>query len=104
MVLALDPEPFTLYGEEYTPDNPIPEDGDPWTLPEIGIDVLRVNPRYLVEPDALAFLDVWFAYRGGGMGRGPLPDAGGYLDQAAWTMDAFRICFAVASAVERRDT
>ena len=45
-------------------------------------------------------LRLWQAYRGSGLAPGPLPDPGGLLDQAAWTMGAFRILDAAADAMK----
>jgi hypothetical protein len=43
-------------------------------------------------------LRLYYAYRGGGMGPGHLPFAGGLAEQSAWVMAAFDHC----SAVERK--
>lgn len=48
----------------------------------------------------MVLLQLWRAHRGSGLAPGPLPDPGGLLDQAAWTMDAFRILDAAAETMK----
>lgn len=45
-------------------------------------------------------LGLWQMYRGGGMGGGHLPDAGGAGDQAAIMMDCFRVMDAALAELE----
>ncbi len=53
-----------------------------------------VNPRLAVSPAALHV--VRLAWRGrGGMAPGPMPDAGGINDQAAWLIVATGMVLAV---------
>lgn len=47
-------------------------------------------------------LDAWRAWRGDGMGRGPLPFAGGYADQPAGLVVAFDAMDAAAAKVGER--
>lgn len=44
-------------------------------------------PRRLHDAELEQLLPMWVMLRD----HGVLPDAGGYLDQSAWTMDAFRL-------------
>ena len=47
-------------------------------------------------------LSLWNAFRGGGMGGGHLPAAGGMMDQPACVMAAFAIMSACAAALEKK--
>lgn len=60
--------------------------------------ILRIHPRYLIDPSASLAVDLAIAQQGGGFGGGPLPQAGGWLDQAASTMHAILI---VSNAMAR---
>lgn len=50
-----------------------------------------MHPAYLLGPEELAMLEIWGAWRGGGMGAGHLPFAGGAADQPACVMAALAI-------------
>lgn len=89
------------FGVEYTPENPIPDDSEPFNLDDLDIRDLRIHPSYLVDHWAMAVLDIWLTYRGGDA-RGPLPDRGGYNGQAAWLMAAIDVCQSAASAIRKR--
>ncbi|MGE0253478.1 MAG: hypothetical protein AB7H93_23625 [Vicinamibacterales bacterium] len=93
-------------GEQFTPDNPMR--GNAWVVEEIGA-VLRVHPSHLVDPEHLALVAAWFTHAGGGGGMlgaspGPLPCAGGALDQPAWVMDAFSVIGCAVTALRKRST
>lgn len=47
-------------------------------------------------------LECWQAWRGGGFGAGYLPDRGGYMDQPAAMIEAFRIMSAADAEMEPR--
>lgn len=72
-----------------------PPGGGRWVIPAAGEDQpemeWRVNPRLACPPGALHAVRLWFQSRGGMGGAGPLPDAGGLNDQAAWLMHAFNL-------------
>lgn len=57
-------------------------EGDGWVFPEIGLG-LTAHPRHLVDEAAQALVKIWSMTRGGLGGPGPLPAAGGALDQPA---------------------
>ena len=82
-------------GQQFTADNPAPED-EGWTLPQFEL-TSRIHPIHLIDAEAWLAWDLFGEYRGGGMGGGHLPEAGGSLDQAACTMASFSI---LAGAVE----
>lgn len=44
---------------------------------------------------------MYFAYRGGGMGPGHLPFAGGLAEQPAWLLAAFDHCSSVEAKHEQ---
>ena len=46
-------------------------------------------------------LSAWYAWSGGMSGHGPLPWAGGYLEQPALLMDAFATLSAGQAALRR---
>lgn len=49
-------------------------------------------PLSQVDHGAFAVVDAWWTARGqGGMSAGPLPVAGGWMDQTAWIHRAFAI-------------
>jgi hypothetical protein len=66
---------------------------------------LRVHPLHLIEPVDLLLVDLWRRCRGGepgpfgGGGPGPLPEAGGVLDQAVCTMESLAVIEAAYQAV-----
>lgn len=66
-------------------------EGDFWEFPSIGIPELRVHPAHLTDDADVLLIEMWRAFTGGLGGRGPLPFAGGYADQPACVMAAFRI-------------
>lgn len=67
---------------------------DPWIV--CG-DEYREHPRRHIGEDEAAMLEVWEWSRGGIGGRGYLPEAGGYLDQAARNMDIIAVGNATAA-------
>lgn len=81
--------------EHYTEEDPAPE-SDGWSLPELGIPSLRVHPINLVDECDRVLLDQYLASV-----QGPqvLPDPGGYNDQSAFVMAAFRVIGAAYDAV-----
>lgn len=88
--------------DDATPDAPLPE-GDGLDYPQVGL-ILRVHPRYLVDEDDLALLDLWRAWRPGMGGAGHLPFSGGAAEQPACVMDALALIDGVAAAVRpKRD-
>ncbi len=60
----------------------------------------RCNPRLVLPPAALHAVRLYARHRGG-MAPGPLPDAGGINDQAAWLMEAFGVLGAAEEAAEK---
>lgn len=62
------------------------------SMPEIGWPEIRVHPRYFLGEEEMAVAALWWQYRGGGLGNGPLPFAGGAADQPSLVMDAFGAC------------
>jgi len=72
----------------------IPEAGDE---PEM---IWRRNPRLVVSPGAMHAVRLYYQHKGG-MAPGPLPDAGGVNDQAAWLMAAFNILGGIERAWEK---
>ena len=50
----------------------------------------RGNPGKAVPPAALHAVRLFYRNKGG-MAPGPLPDAGGVNDQAAWLLSAFAL-------------
>lgn len=81
--------------EQYTEENPAPE-GDEWSLPELGIPSLRVHPLHLVDEIDRILLDMYLASV---QGPQALPDPGGFNDQSAYVMAAFRVIGAAYDAV-----
>ena len=75
--------------------------GDCWSLPEIGVAELSVHPRHLIDEDLGPMMTLWAAWRGG-MGAGPLPEAGGLLNQAACTMASLAVALAADAALSRK--
>lgn len=75
---------------------------DGWSLPEIGIALLRVHPSHLVGDEALLALQLWRLWQGGLAGGGPLPEAGGSLEQPSALIAAFQIMSAAEAALTRR--
>lgn len=47
-------------------------------------------------------VDLWSLYRGGGLGGGALPDAGGTLDQSCTMLEAFAVMTAAADEFKPR--
>lgn len=74
--------------------------GDHWSFPEFGIEVLRVHPRNLLDPDDIAAVAAFKAWRGDGMGGRFLPFSGGVAEQPAALMSAFRHMEAVAADLQ----
>lgn len=58
-----------------------------------------MHPQHLVDEGDRLVVELWSLWRGGDLGRGPLPFAGGSAEQPAWIMDAFAICGAAAKAL-----
>ena len=54
-----------------------------------------MHPRHLIGDGDLV-VEMWLAWRAGGA----LPDPGGYQQQAALLMDAFRVCDQAAAALK----
>lgn len=46
-------------------------------------------------------LEIWQLYRGGGMGPGHLPDAGGIMDQPTAMLRAFAVMTATERALRK---
>lgn len=61
-------------------------DGSPWVL---GDYQFEQNPRYTLNSAWFAMVRHWRLWQGTGFGAGPLPQAGGTLDQPARMLDAF---------------
>ena len=74
-----------------------------WIIPAAGEDDAEMqwvgNPAKAVPPAALHTVRLYYRHKGG-MAPGPLPDAGGVNDQAAWLMAAFSMLAAVEAAWE----
>lgn len=77
------------------------DEGEHWSAPEIGIEGLTTHPRELVTESSAMVLELWQQYERqgafGGMGGvatfpvvGPLPYAGGYAEQPAALVAAFK--------------
>jgi hypothetical protein len=65
--------------------------------------VLRVGPSRFLVPEDHVLLDVWLAYRGGGLGGvGHLPFAGGYARQPAALMQALNVMSAADAQIRER--
>jgi len=62
----------------------------------------RRNPRLVVPPGAQHAVRLYWRHKGG-MATGPLPDAGGINDQAAWLMAAFNLLAGLERAWERQE-
>lgn len=56
-----------------------------------------MHPRFLVDAEMFALVDLWGLWRGGMSGHGPLPFSGGSAEQPAIVMDAFDFCEGVAA-------
>lgn len=54
----------------------------------------------LIGEGEIEMLRLWRAYRGGGMGPGHLPEAGGLMDQAAIILAAFDIMSAAEAELK----
>ncbi|HSF93784.1 MAG TPA: hypothetical protein VLA52_02075 [Thermohalobaculum sp.] len=71
---------------------------DAWVgLAPAGIAALRVHPAHVIDDEDLLLLELWRAGDGGLMGGGPLPEAGGLLDQAAATLASLAVLGATAA-------
>lgn len=66
-------------------------EGDAWDCPELGIADLRVHPKHLLDDVDYVLVELWRAWRGTEMGRGPLPFAGGMAEQPSCVMAAFGV-------------
>lgn len=86
-------KPESFGGGETAPD------GSAWEL--FGERYPR-NPRFLVTAESLETLRLWRYARGGMAGPGPLPEAGGLLDQSAWLMAAFDVMSGAAAVLEKK--
>ena len=77
--------------------------GGHWIIPKAGEDEPEMewvgNPRHAVPPAAFHVVRLYYRHKGG-MAPGPLPDAGGTNDQAAWLLSAFGILAAAEQAWE----
>lgn len=62
-----------------------------------------MHPRYLVDHEAVAALTAYQYWRAGGFGGGALPAAGGVMEQAACTIEAFAIIGEAWATLERKD-
>ena len=75
--------------------------GTAWRIPAAGPDEPEMhwprNPRLVLPPAYLHAVRLYWRHRGG-MAPGPLPDAGGVNDQAAWLMAAFGILGGIEAA------
>ncbi len=96
------------YGlEQFPEDCDTAPDGGTWQLYR-GIDGLECefqsNPRQLVGEGEWVVVQLWQAYRGGGMGGGHLPEAGGMLQQPAALMDAFALMNSCAKALTDQES
>lgn len=78
-------------GQEFTFEHPRPADMEPWVLPWFDWEELRVHPEHYADAEAREVWRLFGIHSGAGMTGGPLPDAGGILQQPAVLMDAFDI-------------
>jgi len=76
-----------------------PEAKDEWL---VGADIWADNPAEIIPPVYHHVVTVWAACRAGMGGYSLLPDAGGYLDQGAWLMDAFGVLSAAQAEHEEQ--
>ncbi len=74
---------------------------DCWALPEIGWPELRIHPLHLLDEEDFVLLQLWRASQGGLSGPGPLPEAGGLLDQPACVMACFDVMSAAEAAIKK---
>jgi hypothetical protein len=90
---AFDAEAFAG-GEEYTPAQPLRGDSFVGQQPA-GVRWLHVHPDYLVTDASWAIVRLAGAWR-----DGVLPEPGGVLDQAAWTIAAIGVVSAAWGKLE----
>jgi hypothetical protein len=87
--VTLHPEWFAMGAEA--------ADGSGW---ELFGEIYTSNPARLVGPDEAEIVMLW-RFLNGGFSAGPLPEAGGLLDQSAWLMDAMAIVANAAEALNK---
>lgn len=80
--------------EDLTPDNPL--QGEGFSFPEIGWPALHVHPRYIVDDESYDYFGLWQVFNKSGI----LPEAGGWLDQAAKTLEIFAILDRAQSVIQ----
>ena len=85
-----DPQLARRAGHEIGTDEHGREWGDRWVFTEIDLEIV-VHPINTLDADDMMLLQLWHAWRGGEMGAGPLPCAGGMLDQPACVMAALGV-------------
>lgn len=95
-VYAIRPDDFAG-GELFTPEAPLVDDC--WTLEEVGWPELTVHPLHIVDDEDLQLVRLW---RQHDHGHGPLPSAGGSLDQSSSLMACFDILDAVETALIKK--
>lgn len=61
------------------------------------------NPRKLITPAWLDFVQLWFACQGAEGAIAHWPDGGGVGDQAAWVVDAFGILGAAEARMRKAE-
>ncbi len=75
---------------------------DAWVhLAGIGIAELVVHPLSVLDGEDLLLIELHRTRQGGMGGEGPLPEAGGYLDQAACTMASLALMGAAQAALRK---
>lgn len=83
-----------LHAADLTLGDDPPDDGPGWDVDGV---VYPKNPRLYVPPGYDEMTTLWALYRGGGFAPGPLPDAGGSLQQACIMLDAFAVMTAASA-------
>ena len=73
-------------------------DGSAW---ELFGERHETNPKLLLGQDEAEMVRLWRMTRGGDFGQGPMPEAGGVMDQAAIMLDAFAVMSAAEAELTR---
>ena len=67
-----------------------------------GIEVsVAVHPKFTADDGDEDLFKLFFSWRGGDMGRGPLPFSGGTAEQPAALMEAFEYLAAVYAKIKK---
>ena len=78
-------------------------EGDCWSFPAAGLPLLRVHPAHFVTA-AAADLVAWQAAAQGGLeGSGPLPFSGGFAEQPAYVIAAFKLIAGVLKRLPKKE-